>query len=1166
MAFKPTAAQEKAIYSKENTLVSAAAGSGKTAVLVQRVIDRLTDCEDPLMADRMLVVTFTNAAAAELKLRIEKKLNEALDSDPYNHLLQRQKILLSSAKISTIDTFCMNFVRDNFDKAGIDPSFKIVDNSDFRMIMSASLSKLLNDQFNASNKEFLELLEYIGSDYDDKELSNRILDIYSYSRKMPYPEKWILKVVKSYEDFAEGKDNSWFTDAVKIVIGFAREAKILIQKAVSALQYNEVAFEKYSDNILYFSDFADRIIDLCEADDWDGIYYLIKDFAPPAMKSLSAKYKSEESEYAKAQRDAAQKLLSHIFKLVYGNREMLRNEISASIPHIKKIAELVIGLSKLIYSELLGRGLMTFDMVEQTALELITEYKDGEIGISPDADEYISAYDAVLVDEYQDTNDLQDTLFNALSDNQRKLFCVGDAKQSIYRFRGANPHNFIEKKKIYQDESSDDSFGLRVDLSGNFRSRPEICDYVNRLFSFIMHEDTADIEYDDKEKLEALAEFPENSERKVEHHFIDLAACSLSEVSDHDFDDIQSFAEGNVIARIIKDTVNAAPFIKCENGLRKAKYSDIAVLMRSPSVNGAAFSKILREHGIPVTLADKGIFTTDEVVTLLSLLRVINNPFDDISLLTVLTSPLFGFTIDELAEMRGRSKNGKLISAITIAASLGNIKADLLLKDLSSYRQMNVTSKVCDLIDRIFDNTNFVGIVSRLPEGELKKANLMTLRNLALSFESEGKRSLREFLRMAEEASDKDVKAEVPYSGDSVRISTIHSSKGLQYPVCILADTDHQFNFTDCYASLLTDEHYGFSFKYADSESNERSETLLRVLMSEYEKEQLMAEEIRLLYVALTRAEEKLVITSCFKDLKKKISDLADMGFVQDRRMRTYSFKSTKSYSDWILAEEFITNGDKYMGYLNGNTNVEGIHTHFETADTIKNVVYVADEDIERELIKNYSYEYPFSELLSVEAKASVTDIIHKADESKYQFTAKPAFMSEGGMNAAERGTATHKFMQFCDYPSALASVKDECERLYEAGFLTCEEAQCVNKEAVQTFFESELYKRISCSKHVRREMNFLSEFPASYVRADLDQSLANEKIIVQGAVDLLFEEDDGVVIVDFKTDRNKNEDELKASYSEQLTIYGKASEQILKKKVKQLIIYSFTLGKSIDI
>ncbi len=1164
MEFKPTAAQEKAIYSKENTLVSAAAGSGKTAVLVQRVIELLTDNDNPLMADRMLVVTFTNAAAEELKLRIERKLNDALEAEPYNQLLQKQKVLFATAKISTIDTFCINLIRDNFEKAAIDPSFKIADNSDIRMIMSASLSKILNDEFNSSDSDFLNLLEYVGSDYDDNELARMISEIYSYSRKMPYPEKWISKVLKNYTDFADGKNNSWFLDALKLVKEFAYEAKLTIEKAVSSLEYNEVAFEKYSENILYISSFISSLIAFCDTDDWDGIYNIIKDYSPPPMKILSAKYKSEESEYAKAQRDAAQKLISHIMKLVYGDSKTLRNEISESLPHIKKISDLVIEFSKAVSKELQSRGLMTFDMVEQTALELITEYKDGKIMPSADAGDYISAFDAVLVDEYQDTNDLQDTLFRVLSDGEKKMFCVGDAKQSIYRFRGANPHNFIQKKKIYSDEDSENRFGLRVDLAGNFRSRREICDYVNRLFSFIMHEDTAGIEYDAKEKLEPLAVFPDNNEKKVEHHFVDISA--LADLSDDDSSDAKCVAEANVIAKIIKDTLNAPPFIKCDNGLRQAKYSDITILMRSLSGSGPIFSKVLREHGIPISLADKSVFEADEVVTLLSLLRVINNPYDDISLLTVLTSPLFAFTIDELAQMRSEYKKGKLISAISVAASNGNIKADSFLKSLSDYRKISVVSKVYELIDRIFDNTNFVGIVSRMTDGDMKKANLLSIRNLALSVESEGKRSLREFLYRVEEASDKDLRAEIPHTGDSVRISTIHSSKGLQYPICILADTGHQFNFSDCYASLLTDEHYGFSFRYSDAHSNERSETFLRTLMSEYEKEQLMAEEIRLLYVAMTRAEEKLIITSSFTDLKKKISSLVDMGFVEHGRMRTYSFKATKSYSDWIFADEFYRNADKYIEYLNGESEIEGIHTYFEPAQPQKTDEYQADESTVKRLIKNYSYEYPFSELLSIEAKASVTDIVHKADESKYQFTAKPAFMTGNGLNSAERGTATHKFMQFCDCYAASVSVEDECERLYELGFLTREEADCVDKVSVLKFFESELYKRIIASKQVRREMNFLSEFPASYLKTDLNPALSGEKIIVQGAVDLLFEHDDGIVIVDFKTDRNKNELELTKCYSEQLKIYGMACEKLLKKKVKQLIIYSFTLNKTIEL
>ena len=517
--FKPTAAQKSAIESKENTLVSAAAGSGKTAVLVQRVLAAFSNAESPLMADRALIVTFTNAAASELKLRIEKELGKALDSDPYNTLLQKQKILLSNAKICTIDSFCINFIRDNFEKAGIDPSFKMADNSDIRMLLSSSVSKLMNDEFNSGNREFLELLDFVGSNYDDTELVARLLNIFSYSRKMPFSDKWVLKVVADYENFAKAENDDWFSEGISIFKENIEEAFRLIKMSANALELNADAYDKYKDSIYYLLDFCEKLLVLCLKNDWDGIFGAIQEYSVPKLQSLSAAKKDANSEYAKIRRDDAKKLLESSFKLIYGTKEELRDEIRLTLPHLHKMAELVIKLGEIFEEELTNRSLMTFDMAEQTALSLLAEYKDGKIYRKVDADEYISQFDEVLVDEYQDVNNLQDTLFNILSDDQKKLFCVGDAKQSIYRFRGANPYNFILKKKVYRKAGEPDREGLRIDLSGNFRSRSEICEYVNNLFGFIMREDNADIEYDERERLETLATFPENNEAKVETHF-----------------------------------------------------------------------------------------------------------------------------------------------------------------------------------------------------------------------------------------------------------------------------------------------------------------------------------------------------------------------------------------------------------------------------------------------------------------------------------------------------------------------------------------------------------------------------------------------------------------------------------------------------------------------
>ncbi|MBO7217670.1 MAG: UvrD-helicase domain-containing protein [Clostridia bacterium] len=775
--FEPTKAQSAAIDSKENTLVSAAAGSGKTAVLVQRVLKAFCNTEKPLMADRVLIVTFTNAAAAELKLRIEKELGKALDSDPYNTLLQKQKILLGNAKICTIDSFCINFIRDNFEKAGIDPSFKMADNADIRMLLSASVSKLLNDEFNSGNKEFLDLLNFVGSNYDDSELAARILNIFSYSRKMPFSNYWIEKIVRDYEDFANGESREWFKEGLEIFSENIEEAGRIIGMSAEALELNEAAYIKYNESIFYIKNFCERLLELSRKGDWNGIYSLIGGYAPPKLLSLPSAKKDANSDYAKLQRDNAKKLLESSFKLIYGSEEALREEIKSILPQLHKMAELVIKLGEIFYEEMKTRSLMTFDMAEQAALSLLAEYKNGEIVRKSGADEFICQFDEVLVDEYQDVNNLQDTLFNILSDDQKKLFCVGDAKQSIYRFRGANPFNFIKKKKVYREKEEADRKGLRIDLSGNFRSRAEICEYVNDLFGFIMHEDNAAIEYDDKERLDPLAKFPENSEVKVEKHFGDLSEIKESfDFGDFRGMDEKTVAEAHIIAKKILDTVAAKPFIKRDKTeLRPANFSDIVILLRSLEA-APIISSVLKKFGIPVSISASNILESDEVVTLLSLLKAINNPFDDVGLLTLMTSRLYGFTIDELAKYRAKSRKSKLISAL--AMSKDEPKLSEFLSDLSYYRNKSITLKISGLIDEIFERTNFTGTVSRLADGEIKKSNLLSIRNFAASFEAEGKRSIREFLKALEGMGDKDLGGSSA-GGTGVRIVTIHSSKGL---------------------------------------------------------------------------------------------------------------------------------------------------------------------------------------------------------------------------------------------------------------------------------------------------------------------------------------------------------------------------------------------------
>ncbi|MBR6572415.1 MAG: UvrD-helicase domain-containing protein [Clostridia bacterium] len=1181
MAFNPTKEQKNAINANGSLLVSAAAGSGKTAVLVERVVRLLTNPENPISADKILVVTYTNAAAAELRGRIEKKLNEVIETSGYSPLLSRQKILLSNAKICTIDSFCLDFIRENYEASGLNPSFKIAEASVLNSLTNTAINKVFEEYYNSGDKEFLELLEFVGSDYDDSALISFILKIFNFSRQMPFPNEWIKSVAKDYELHSKGKSTKWLDDASLLVKEMVDEALIYIDKASKILSLYEVAYSKYSANFNYIYDYFLEMKEFCEEKSWDKIYNKSLSFAPPKCASLSKEYKTAEVEYSTALRDKATKLAKEIKSIVYTDTSGLIEEFGFCSRFIEKIVELVCRFEDELYKLLNEKNLITFYIAEQTTLSMIAEYKDGKILPRADAKEFINHYEAVFADEYQDTNNLQDCLFAILSDNERKLFSVGDAKQCIYRFRGSNPYNFIEKKAKYVDfEGATEQQSRRIELGCNFRSRKEICQYVNAFFSKTMNKQNSDIDYKGHEELVPKAIYEETNEPKVETYLLD-ANSIISNGFVFDGDDDKLFrltAEATAIADIIEDLIKKEPFLKGENGLRKAEYKDITILSRSMDYYGEVLVNVLKSRNIPVSIQAGDLLKTEEAVLLISMLKVINNPSDDIALLNVLTSPIFAFSMEELAQMRIEGRKGKFISAVSVAAIKGNEKAKGILNVLSTFRRKSVVLSLSNLIEEIFDSTGLLSIVSEFDNGSAKVDNLLVIQNFAATFESERKKSLGEFLSAVENLSGKDFKISSGNSSNCVTVMSIHGSKGLQFPICILYNIAKQFNFLDFNSPMLIDEKYGFSFSYFDKEEREKNKTLLRFVMDNFDKRQQKAEELRLLYVAMTRAEEKLIMTACYKDLAKSISSKISSLYDSDNldSIEYSLFKKSMSYGDWLLYSELISqNGKALYDYVGIDKDITKEDNYSNTIKIIERLENIAiDENIKPEISEEavkelklaYNYKYPFEALLALEAKASVTDIVHKSDEKTYQFKSRPAFMSKDGLSGAEKGTATHKFMQYCDFDKAKADINSEKDRLYEWGFLTEREAEAVDLELVNVFLNSDLFSRVKGSGMVKKEMKFLTEFDATDLKPELDKFFKCEKIVVQGAVDLLFEENGKLVIVDFKTDRNKNEEELKAAYKEQLEIYGKACSSLLGLPVGELNIYSFALKRAIKI
>ncbi len=1165
MAFTPTKEQKEAIFSDGSILVSAAAGSGKTAVLVERVANLLVNSVPRVSADKLLIVTFTNAAAAELRSRIDKRLAEEFDSRPDDAEIQMQRILLNNAKICTIDSFCLDFIKENFEYSGLNPAFKIAEGSSVKILEKQAMSSLIYECFEKGEERFYNLLDFCGGNFDDSQLTECIYDLFDFSRNMPYPNLWLDNIVNDYSDFAQGKSDKFVLEGLRIVAENFENALQYANKSVEILKSDPVCFSKWGLNFTYFAEIASSLLSFANSGEWDACRKIAKAIKPPSLKKVPEELKTDRILLSLEYRDMAKDLIKGSLSILSDNLNALRSESAYICGHLSYLVELVKEYEKKLYALLDEQSLITFYKSEQTVLKLLTELDGDKIIPSNLAKYYSEQFDAVLVDEYQDTNTLQDMIFSILSDGGRKLFCVGDAKQSIYKFRGANPLNFIDKKDAAlsaQDRKPDET--LRIDLKCNFRSRAEICQYSNRLFEKMMTRKNALIEYDETEKLVPEASFPCCDEPAAETHFVDFVALS----SDEDLNaDSAVEAEAHKVADLILEAMEKPAFVRNNdrNGLRKARFNDFTILVRAMKGKGTTYIKTLRERGIPVTASVSDTIDSDEVNTLISFLKIINNPSDDIALLTVLTSRVFTFTINNIARLRTNSRYKSIYSSVIKAAEIGDDNAKNFIELLSTLRKINVTSSLGELIEEIFDRTNLLNVFSADGE-DTARMNLLSVQAFAESFEQDRKRDIRSFISYFEELDNRDFKLSTE-SSDCVTVMTIHSSKGLQFPICIVAGCGNDFYFPDLRSRYYIDETHGISFSYyLDDEKQDGN--LLRTLMKKDMEKQLLAEEMRLLYVALTRAVDKLVVMITYRDMYKRLPKIIEASSKSlDRdRFSSVLYSQCKSYADWLVAAFALSgNSVNLLAQKDGNNIFFHKTVGCISKPEISEEIY-ADVGITNELKRVYNAEYPYLDILDVESKASVTDLVHKADTDKYRFISRPAFLNSGGLTSAEKGTAVHKIMQYAEYSKCKSELESELERLYENFYLSDAEYESVDKDLLNGFFESDLFDRILSSPTLRREFKFLTEFPATQLKEGLNEKYADEMIVVQGAVDLIFEENDRLVIVDFKTDSNKDETAFIEAYSEQLKLYSMACEKLLKKPIGELILYSFSLHKEIII
>ncbi len=1159
--FNPTKQQKDAITTRGSVLVTAAAGSGKTAVLVERVIGMLCDRENPSSIDRLLIVTFTNAAAAEMRQRIEKRLYEELAKNPTDSRLARQILLLPSANICTIDTFCINLVRENFGHFSISPDFKIVDSAELMPLYDSAVNEVLSEYYENETERITSLLEALNCTYGDSRLAEAVFTVFEYSRHLPFPEHWLRRCKYMYQNAPQTLDALWRGSSLADAKKELKTAKKRLFEALDAIDGNQKLADSYKNTLVSAYELCEKICACLETDRNEALL-LCKSVRMPPVYGHNGDPIASGVRYARSSFISA---AESFCKSMIADDETVLQELEMAAPHVITLIEIIERFSSRLFSLMCEKNMLTFYNTEQMALELLCSTTESGYVMSDKAVELSDSFEEILVDEYQDTNDLQDTLFYLLSDCGKKLFSVGDVKQSIYGFRGANPENFVNKKDTYIPLSqAGDMDKKKIVLSSNFRSRCGICGFVNFFFSLLMSKQFGGVDYDEEEVLNSAASFPPVSAPDTEMHIVNAS----------DSEDSIETAEAKHIAAYIKNAVNEAPFLRDGDKLRKATYRDFAILLRSPGGHSDVYMEELKKAGIPARFDTGGFISSREVSAVLSLLKVINNPTHDVPLLSVMMSPIFGFSADEMAEIRLCSRESSLYSAVVTSAKQGNAHAQLLLSELARYRRTAVTMSVEQLITWLYDETGLLDSVCMLDEGERRRSNLLLLADYARGY-SEGGGDIRGFIAYMEKIG-RSVKTGAGVGGDNaVTIVSFHGSKGLQYPVCIIAGCFRRFNRSDSTASLVTDSVLGVAFKVADPKGNRFINTVAREAIAASVARRNISEELRVMYVALTRAEERLVVLLSGSDPIKRASNIAK--------------KITSSSKDEILTGA-IGYLDWFMYALLRNADCAQLRELAQAAlpeemlvsapdCKIKLVIGAPDEVVaeadvnmdekdesvdKSELISRLNFEYPHKALSNVVAKTSVSDIVHSENPHTAEFSERPAFLSKAGLTPAQRGTATHRFMQFADYTAAAENIENELCRLTEREFITKAEADAIDKKQLQRFFESELFARMTRCEQLHRERRFMSEVSVKEIYG-IDTP-DNEKTVVQGVVDCVIEEENSIVVLDFKTDRVGSTDELVERYAAQLEIYSQACEKMYSKPVSERIIYSFALSKAIKL
>lgn len=1166
-----------------NILVSAAAGSGKTAVLVERIIQMLTDTEHPIDVDRLLIVTFTDAAASEMKDRIRGAIDLALEKDPGNAHLQRQSTLIHSAQITTIHSFCLSVIRENFHLIDMDPGFRIAEEGELKLLKQDVIEEMLEACYVNGDEGFLELVEKLGAGKTDKKLEENILKLYEYSRSYPRPKKWLEECVDQYEMEGCYKQPRIFTMAEEWV---KETIPDLLELVKEMIHISEAPGGPYTYAPALESD-LEFLEDVEKCNGFEEMYEL---FQGVKWKALSTK--KDESiepdlrEVVKNLRGQMKGIVEDLKKTYfYEELAEVKKDMSASKGTMEVLAKLVLQFGEMYAEKKQQKHLIDYEDMEQFALQILTEEKDGVLFPSMTAREYQEQFYEVMIDEYQDSNFIQEAILTSvstISQGKNNMFMVGDVKQSIYRFRLSRPELFMEKYRTYTETDSDKQ---RIDLHKNFRSRKEVLDGVNYIFKKIMREELGGIEYDDQVALYPGAEFEKvadaqgRSMYETEVMVVDKAASNEVEV--------------RLIAKKIKELMRTMQVTDKETKqLRKAEYRDFVILLRSVKSWSELLTTVLAEEGIPAYIGNsEGYFETYEISVLLDYLRLLDNQRQDLPLTAVLTSFLVGLSAQELATIRLHAKEGCFYEAVAEIASGQNCagvdtelveKLQVFYKQLTHFRELVPYTAIHDLLQLIIEKTGYGIYIAAMPGGEQRLANVEMLVEKAMAFEGTSYKGLFNFVRYIEQLQKYDVDyGEANVTGEAentVRIMSIHKSKGLEFPIVFVAGMGRKFNISDYMGSMLIHPTWGVGLDSVDLKRRTTIPTFLKKTIQHETKMENLGEELRVLYVALTRAKEKLIMVG-----RAKYEDYEETEDVNsEEKLPLYVLSSSTNYMSWILSA--ISADAPIDVQFYGEEDLTDVEFVEEKAEALaKNVLenwssdHVYDPELRRHLDTQFGYQYPYSGEQNLKLKFTVSELKKRAylqeesGEEAYEeqeiVPLIPQFLQEEDtLTGASRGSAYHKFLELLDFKEEYDQKKlaETIQSLKEQQLLSDDMTECIRRNDILHFLNSDAGKRMTTAARkdlLSKEQPFVLGVPATEIYPD---TISDEIILVQGIIDVYFEEDGELVLLDYKTDKVHNTEELRERYHSQLDYYAQALEQLLQKKVKEKIIYSFALKEAI--